>query len=448
MVNDFRPFGAAMAKLSTGAKTIEREDGTEVELPTALDKKRRIDTAYEIYLGLYQAITGPEERQKLFREFSPDFFDLIVIDECHRGSAAEDAAWREILEYFSRATQIGLTATPKETKYVSNIHYFGEPVYTYSLKQGIQDGFLAPYKVVKVHIDVDVEGYRPEQGKLDSDGDEIEDRIYNQKDFDRTLVIDERTKLVAKRVTEFLKESGDRFQKTIVFCVDTEHAARMRQALVNENADLVAAEPPLRHADHRRRQRRAGTSSATSSTPRRRIPVIVTTSRLLSTGVDAQTCRLIVLDREVGSMTEFKQIVGRGTRVHEDTKKYYFTLIDFRKATNHFADPDFDGEPVQIYEPGETTRSRRPTSRRPTTTSRSPPSRATTRSIVDRPPDIDDPATTTRRRRKIYVDGVAVSDRRRAGRVPRRGRQAGHREPARLHARRRCGSASPASTTS
>src|SRR4029077_2557209 len=238
MVNDFRPFGPAMAKLSTGAKTIERQDGSEVELTTALDKKRRIDTAYEVYLGLYQAITGPEERQKLFREFSPGFFDLIVIDECHRGSAAEDSAWREILTYFSHATQIGLTATPKETAYVSNIHYFGEPVYSYSLKQGIRDGFLAPYKVIKVHIDRDVEGYRPEPGQLDRHGEEVEDRIYNTKDFDRTLVLDERTKLVARKVSDYLKESGDRFQKTIVFCVDEEHAARMRQSLVNENSDL------------------------------------------------------------------------------------------------------------------------------------------------------------------------------------------------------------------
>ena len=216
MVNDFRPFGAAMAKLSTDAKTIERDGGT-VNL-------RRIDTAYEIYLGLYQAITGPEERQKIFREFSSTFFDLIVIDECHRGSAAEDSAWREILEYFSAATQIGLTATPKETKYVSNIDYFGPPVYSYSLKQGIRDGFLAPYKVIKVHIDRDVEGYRPEKGQLDREGEEVEDRIYNTKDFDRTLVLDDRTKLAARKVTEFLKESGDRFQKAIIFCVDQEHA--------------------------------------------------------------------------------------------------------------------------------------------------------------------------------------------------------------------------------
>jgi type I restriction enzyme R subunit len=216
IVNDFRPFGGTMAKLSTNAKTIERQDGSTEDLTLALDKKRRIDSAYEVYLGLYQAITGPEERQKLFREFSPGFFDLIVIDECHRGSAAEDSAWREILEYFSSATQIGLTATPKETKYVSNIAYFGDPVFSYSLKQGIRDGFLAPYKVVKVHIDRDVEGYRPEKGQLDRDGEEIEDRIYNTKDFDRTLVIDDRTKIVAQKVTQFLKESGDRYQKTIL----------------------------------------------------------------------------------------------------------------------------------------------------------------------------------------------------------------------------------------
>jgi type I restriction enzyme R subunit len=316
MVNDFRPFGAAMAKLSTHAKTIERDDGTPVELTTALDKKRRIDTAYEIYLGLYQAITGPEERQKLFREFSPGFFDLIVIDECHRGSAAEDSAWREILEYFSAATQIGMTATPKETKYVSNIHYFGDPVYSYSLKQGIRDGFLAPYKVIKVHIDRDVEGYRPEKGQLDREGEEIDDRIYNTKDFDRTIVLDDRTKVVAKKVTEFLKESGDRFQKTILFCVDQEHAARMRQALVNQNQDL--------YNENRRYVMRITGSDTEGQDqlgnfidPESKYPVLVTTSRLLSTGVDAQTCRLIVLDREVGSMTEFKQIVGRGTRVHE-----------------------------------------------------------------------------------------------------------------------------------
>jgi type I restriction enzyme R subunit len=410
MVNDFRPFGAAMAKLSTNSKTIERADGTKEELALALDKKRRIDSAYEIYLGLYQAITGPEDRQKLFREFSPGFFDLIVIDECHRGSADADSAWHEILQYFSAATQIGLTATPKETEYISNIHYFGKAVYSYSLKEGIRDGFLAPYKVIKVHIDVDVEGYRPEKGKTDRDGDEVEDRLYNTKDYDRVLVIDDRTKLVAKKVSDFLKESGDRFQKTIVFCVDEEHAARMRQALINENKDLC-------DENHRYVMRITGSDAEGQSElgnftdPEAKYPVIVTTSRLLSTGVDAQTCRLIVLDRAVGSMTEFKQIVGRGTRVHEDTKKFYFTLIDFRGATSHFADPEFDGEPVQIYEPAGNDPIVPPDAPPAAEGNEDPiPSEpAADEIIVDgAPPDISI-STDTEKKRKIYVDGVGAN---------------------------------------
>ncbi|KQZ12399.1 restriction endonuclease [Mesorhizobium sp. Root552] len=406
MVNDFRPFGAAMAKLSTNAKTIERQDGSKVDLALALDRKRRIDTAFEVYLGLYQAITGPEERQKLYREFSPGFFDLIVIDECHRGSAAEDSAWREILDYFSSATQIGLTATPKETEYVSNIAYFGEPVYSYSLRQGISDGFLAPYKVIKVHIDRDVSGYRPEKGQLDRDGEEVEDRIYNAKDFDRTLVIDDRTKLVAQKVTEFLKQSGDRFQKTIVFCVDQEHAARMRQALINENADLVAE-------NHRYVMRITGGDAEGQAElgnfidPESRYPVLVTTSRLLSTGVDAQTCRLIVLDREVGSMTEFKQIVGRGTRVHEDTSKYYFTLMDFRGASSHFADPDFDGEPVQISTPGSGEPILPP---EPSEGSDDPSSGLDgDETVLINPVDPSGPTGGGERQRKIYVDGIGAT---------------------------------------
>ncbi len=400
MVNDFRPFGPAMAKLSTRSKTIERDDGSKIDVTLALDQKRRIDTAYEIYLGLYQAITGPEERQKLFREFSPDFFDLIVIDECHRGSAAEDSAWREILEHFSSATQIGLTATPKETEYVSNINYFGEPVYSYSLKQGIRDGFLAPYKVVKVHIDRDIEGYRPEKGQVDREGEEVEDRIYNVKDFDRTLVLDERTQLVARKVTEFLKGSGDRFQKAIIFCVDQEHAARMRQALIKENGDLYAE-------NNRYVMRITGSDTEGQAQlgnfidPESRYPVLVTTSRLLSTGVDAQTCRLIVIDREVGSMTEFKQIVGRGTRVHEDTHKYYFTLIDFRGATNHFADPDFDGEPVQIYTPGPDQPIDPPI---PQPGEEDPPEEPGGTVIVD--PPIPPGTKGGEKQKKIYVDGV------------------------------------------
>ena len=399
MVNDFRPFGPAMAKLSTNARTIEH--GSSEELPIAIDRKRRIDTAYEIYLGLYQALTGPEERQKVFREFSPGFFDLIVIDECHRGSAAEDSAWREILEYFSTATQIGLTATPKETADVSNSDYFGEPIYSYSLKQGIRDGFLAPYKVIKVHIDRDVEGYRPEHGQLDRDGKEVEDRIYNTKDFDRSLVLDERTKLVARKVTQFLTESGDRFQKAIIFCVDQEHAARMRQALINENADLVGE-------NHRYIMRITGGDAEGQAElgnfidPESTYPVLVTTSRLLSTGVDVQTCRLIVLDRRVGSMAEFKQIVGRGTRVHEDTRKLYFTLMDFRGATNHFADPDFDGEPVQIYELGEDDPIAPPDDA-PLLTQ---PGEDET--IVYAPPDISQPPPLNSRR-KVYVDGVGAT---------------------------------------
>ncbi len=407
MVNDFRPFGGVMAKLSTKAKTIERADGSTEDLPLAVDTKRRIDTAYEVYLGLYQAITGPEEHQKLFREFSPDFFDCIVIDECHRGSAAEDSAWREILEYFSSATQIGLTATPKETEYVSNIGYFGEPVFTYSLKQGIQDGFLAPYKVVKVHIDRDVEGYRPEKGQVDRVGEPVEDRLYNVKDFDRHLVIDDRTELVAAKVSAFLRESGDRYQKAIIFCVDQEHAARMRQALINANADLVAE-----HARYVMRITGSDTEGQAQLgnfiDPESPYPVLVTTSRLLSTGVDAQTCRLIVLDREVGSMTEFKQIVGRGTRVHEDTRKYYFTLIDFRGATSHFADPDFDGEPVQIYEPGDG---------QPIDPPETPPTDEEGVPLPDDPDDdeiiIDGPSVPQAPpggpQRKVYIDGVGAT---------------------------------------
>ena len=395
MVNDFRPFGEAMAKLSSSTRTIQREGGGH-----------RVDTAYEIYLSLYQAITGPEEHQKAYRRFSPGFFDLIVVDECHRGSAAEDSAWREILEYFSSATQIGLTATPKETKYASNIAYFGEPVFSYSLKEGIRDGFLAPYKVVKVHIDRDVEGYRPEMGQLDRDGQEIEDRIYNVKDFDRTLVIDGRTRVVAQKITAFLRESGDRFQKAIVFCVDQEHAARMRQALINENADLVGdnSRYVMRiTGDDVEGQNELGRFTD----PESKYPVLVTTSRLLSTGVDVQTCRLIVLDREVGSMTEFKQIVGRGTRVHEDTRKYYFTLMDFRGATGRFADPAFDGDPVQTYEPKEGDPMDPPEAPLADDDDGSVPADPGEDETVVDEPGLPPPVVGPQR--KVYVDGVAAA---------------------------------------
>jgi len=328
-INDFKPFGGAMTKITN----------------------RTIDPSYEIHLALYQAVTGEEEERKIFKQFSPDYFDLVVVDECHRGSAAEDSAWREILEYFDSATQIGMTATPKETKYVSNIDYFGPPIYTYSLRHGIEDGFLAPYKVIRIDIDRDIQGWRPERDQRDKYGELIEDRIYNQQDMDRTLVLEERTQLVARRVSQFL-EATDPYAKTIIFCEDIDHAERMRQALVNENAERV-------HEDHRYIMRITGDETLGKAEldnfidPESRYPVIVTTSRLLSTGVDAQTCKLIVLDQTIHSLSMFKQIIGRGTRINEDYDKYFFTIIDFKKATELFADPTFDGEPVQVYEPRE-----------------------------------------------------------------------------------------------
>lgn len=313
-------------------------------------KNRKIDKSYQIYFALYQGLTGTEESHNVYKEFSPDFFDLIVIDECHRGSASEASAWRQILDYFSNATQIGLTATPKETKDVSNMDYFGEAVYSYSLKQGIEDGFLAPYKVVRIGMNVD-EGWRPTAGLRDKYGNEIEDRIYNLKDYDRTLAIDERTQLVAKKITEYLRAT-DRFAKTIVFCTDIDHANRMRQALINENADLVA-----KHWNYCVKitgDDEVGKQELDNFTDvEEQLPVIATTSKMLTTGIDTKMVKFIVLESNIGSMTEFKQIIGRGTRIREADGKVYFTVMDFRKATNHFADPDFDGDPVQIYEPGE-----------------------------------------------------------------------------------------------
>ena len=324
--NDFKPFGSAMTKI----------------------QKRQANKSYEIYLALYQAVSGTKEAQNIYKQFSANFFDLVVIDECHRGSAAEDSAWREILTYFSTATQIGLTATPKETTDVSNTDYFGEPVYTYSLKQGIEDGFLAPYKVVRIDIDKD-SGWQPTPGQRDKHGREIKYRVYNQKDMDQTLVLEKRTELVAKKITEFLKATN-RFDKTIVFCEDIDHAVRMRHALVKENGDLVA--------QNRKYIMRITGDEAEGKAeldnfilPESQYPVIVTTSKLMTTGVDAQTCKLIVLDRRIQSMTEFKQIIGRGTRINEDFDKFYFTIMDFKKATELFADPAFDGDPVQVYEP-------------------------------------------------------------------------------------------------
>ena len=325
--NDFKPFGAAMTKI----------------------QKRQVDKSYEIYLSLYQAVTGSEEEKNIYKQFSPDFFDLIVIDECHRGSAAENSAWREVLDYFSSATHLGLTATPKETRDVSNLHYFGEPVYTYSLKQGIEDGFLAPYKVIRIDFDKDLQGWRPRRGQTDQSGQLIEDRIYNQKDFDRQLVLDERTRLVAWKVTQYLESIGP-YSKTIVFCEDIDHAERMRQALVNLNPERVKENP--RYVMRITGDDPLGKAELDNFIdPEQRYPVIAVTSQLMSTGVDAQTCKLIVLDKRIQSMTEFKQIIGRGTRINEDFEKFWFTIMDFKKATELFADPAFDGEPVQIYEP-------------------------------------------------------------------------------------------------
>ena len=311
---------------------------------------KKLDSSYELYLSLYQQLAG-DENEEPFRAFQPDFFDLIVIDECHRGSAKEDSRWRRILEYFHSATQIGMTATPKETKEVSNISYFGEPIYTYSLKQGIDDGFLAPYKVLRVGLDKDLEGWRPTAGQHDIYGYEIEAREYNPKDYDKTLIIDERTVAVAKRITRFLKEN-DRFAKTIVFCVDIDHAERMRQALVNENSDLVAenAKYVMRiTGDNAEGKAQLDYFIAEDS----KYPVIVTTSKLMTTGVDCKTCRLIVLDNNINSMTEFKQIIGRGTRLKPDYGKEYFTIMDFRNACRLFADPEFDGDPISIIDDGD-----------------------------------------------------------------------------------------------
>ena len=355
MVNDFRPFKGAMAKLSPSAKGIERIDAISgghliEDLDVAVNKTtKRVDKSYEIYLSLYQAVSGTEEEQNIYKQFSPDFFDLIVVDECHRGSADEDSAWRSILTYFQSATQIGLTATPKETDTISNTEYFGEPVYTYSLRQGIEDGYLAPYKVIRVDLDKDTFGWRPSEGMTDKLGNVIEDRVYNSIDMNRKLVLERRDEVVAAKITEYLKAT-DRYAKTIVFCEDIDHANRMRQALSNANAD-IAATNPLYVVQITGDNPEGKAQLDNFIDPEKRFPVIATTSKLMSTGVDAQTCKLIVLDQNIRSMTLFKQIIGRGTRLREDLGKTWFTILDFKRATDNFADPAFDGDPVQIYEP-------------------------------------------------------------------------------------------------
>jgi type I restriction enzyme R subunit len=328
MQQDFKPFQRIMTKV----------------------QDRHLDSSYELYMSLYHQLAG-DEKQEPFRQFTRDFFDLIIIDECHRGSAREESKWRRILDYFSNAIHIGMTATPKETNEVSNITYFGEPIYTYSLKQGIDDGFLAPYKVIRISLDKDLEGWRPYKGQVDVYGNEIEDREYNTRDYDRTLIIDERTQAVANRITKWLK-ANDRFSKTIVFCVDIDHAERMRQALINENSDLVAQNPKY-------------IMRITGDNPEgkaqldyfidihEQYPTVVTTSKLMTTGLNVRTCKLIVLDNNINSMTEFKQIIGRGTRLCPEKGKEYFTIMDFRDVSRLFADPSFDGDPVVVIDGGD-----------------------------------------------------------------------------------------------
>lgn len=327
--NDFKPFEKITCKV----------------------EHKKLDSAYEVFMSLYHQLAG-DEGDEPFRQFKPEFFDLIIVDECHRGSAKADSEWRRILNYFSGAIHIGMTATPKETKEVSSITYFGEPIYTYSLRQGIIDGFLAPYKVIRVNIDRDLEGWRPYKGQRDIDGNLIPDKIFQQQDFDNTLFIEERTKLVAKRITSWLKENG-RLSKTIVFCMNTEHAELMRRALINENSDMVRDIPNYVMkitGDDVEGKKQLDNFILPDNTP----PIIATTAELLTTGVDCKTVKLIVIDKVVESMITFKQIIGRGTRLRPDKGKNFFTIMDFRGATSKFADPEFDGTPVVILDDSST----------------------------------------------------------------------------------------------
>ena len=379
MSQDFQPFSNIMTKV----------------------ENRKMDSSYEIYMALYQQLTDGQGTD-IFKNFQRDFFDLIIVDECHRGSAADDSNWRKILEYYSSATQIGLTATPKEDKEVSNISYFGEPIYTYSLKQGIDDGFLAPYKVIRVNLDKDLVGYRPEAGKTDVNGNIIDtDETYYQADFDKKIIIDERTQVVAKRVTEFLKNTN-RYNKTIVFCIDIEHAERMRQALVNENSDMMLENP--NYIMRITGDNQEGKDQLENFIDvEEKYPTIVTTSKLLTTGADCKTCKLIVLDSNINSMTEFKQIIGRGTRIREDFGKTYFTILDFRNASRLFSDPNFDGEPISIkvVKPGEPM----PTEDEEKIENSEDNTKTTDKNNVD----INHPGKTVNTNTKIRVNGVDVN---------------------------------------
>ena len=304
-------------------------------------------TSHEVYFSLYQQLVGDDDKEHFSELFQPDFFDLIIVDECHRGSAKEESRWRRILEYFQSATQIGMTATPKETKYISNLHYFGEPVYTYSLKEGIEDGFLAPFKVINVMTDIG-DGWRPRKGQRDIYGNEIPDRIYTNSDYDYSIIIEDRIQQVAAEITHYLK-STDRMAKTIVFCATEDAAERMRVALVNLNADMVKQNPDyvvrITGSDEYGKKKLSYFISVSAQ-----YPVIATTSKLLSTGADCKMTKLIVLDEMIGSMTEFKQIIGRGTRLREQDGKTHFVVMDFRNVTRLFADPEWDG-PIEM-DPG------------------------------------------------------------------------------------------------
>lgn len=411
--NDFKHF---KDKMTIIRKKVVLSGDKELLVST---RKRGIDSsdkAFEVFLGLYQGLSNNEPGiEDAYKDFSPDFFDLIVVDECHRGSAKDDSAWREILNYFKNATHIGLTATPRETKEISNSEYFGEPIYTYSLKQGIDDGFLAPYRTIKITLNIDAENWRPERGKTDKDGNLVEDRVYNRKDFDRTLVIDERTDTVARKITEFLK-GYDRFAKTIVFCTDIDHAERMRSALARHNADLVAI-------NHKYVMQITGDNEEGKREldnfilPEEKYPVIATTSELMTTGVDAQTCKVIVLDSEIKSMTKFKQVIGRGTRINEEYGKLYFTILDFRNITDLFADKDFDGPPFRVKPVTEGADLGQIIAEEELDTSTILDEVSGEEVLLLQPPVIRYPeelkkvgmSTATERQEKVYVNGVDVS---------------------------------------
>lgn len=318
------------------------------KINVAKDDKSTI-TSHEVYFSLYQQLVGDDDKEHFSELFTPDFFDLIIVDECHRGSAKEESRWRRILEYFNSATQIGMTATPKETKYISNLSYFGEPIYMYSLKEGIEDGFLAPFKVINIMTDIG-DGWRPRKGQRDIYGNEIEDRIYTNSDYDYNIIIEDRIQQVASEITRYLK-STDRMAKTIVFCATEDAAERMRQALVNLNSDMVKENPDyvvrITGSDDYGKKKLDYFISVSAP-----YPVIATTSKLLSTGADCKMTKLIVLDEMIGSMTEFKQIIGRGTRLREKEGKTHFVVMDFRNVSRLFADPDWDG-PI-VIDPGFT----------------------------------------------------------------------------------------------